>query len=129
MLASLISLALIITVYVLRDNMSPELARALIALDGAGHMVQLLTLGVYVLFASAGALVTRTLGRALSWGGMVIGAISILVLAASGLPANDESLFPWPFLLVMLWMTVISLRLTFARNRDTAPITVPATAG
>ena len=35
MLASLISLALIITVYVLRDNMSPELARALIALDGA----------------------------------------------------------------------------------------------
>jgi hypothetical protein len=115
LLANLVSISIVITVFVLRDDISPELARALIDLDGAGHMVQLLPLGVFALFASAAALVTRALGRVLSWAGMAIGATSIVVLAATGLPANED-FFLWPFLLVVLWMAVISLRWGFARK-------------
>jgi hypothetical protein len=124
----LISLSIVITVFVLRNDIPPELARALIDLDGAGHMVQLLTLGVFVLFASAAALQTRTLGQVLSWAGMAVGAANIGVLVATGLPANDE-FFLWPFLLFLLWTVVISLRLGFARGHDKVPDAVAATAG
>lgn len=122
-MTNLISISIVIDVYVLRNDMPPELARALIGVDGAGHLVQLLTLGVFVLFASAAARQTRTLGRVLSWAGMAIGATSILVFAATGLPENED-FFLWPFLLVILWMAVISLRLGFARNRVPVPVAV-----
>jgi hypothetical protein len=46
---------------------------------------------------------------------MAIGATSIVVLAATGLPANED-FFLWPFLLVVLWMAMISLRWGFARK-------------
>ena len=128
LIANFLSLSIVIAVFVLRDDMSPELARALQDVDGAGHLVQLLPLGVFVLFASAAALVTRTLGRVLSWAGIAVGATSIVVLAATGLPA-DEEFFIWPFLLVVLWMAVISLRLGFARGRAATPAAVEATDG
>ena len=115
-MAYLVSMSIVIAVFVLRDDISPELARALIDLDGAGHLVQLLPLGVFALFASAAAMVTGALGRVLSWAGMAIGATSIAVLAATGLPANED-FFLWPFLLVVLWMAVVSLRWGFARIR------------
>lgn len=114
-MAYLLSMSIVIAVFVLRDDISPELARALVDVDGAGHLVQLLPLGVFALFASAAALVTRALGRVLSWAGMAIGATSIAMLAATGLPAN-EKFFVWPFLLVVLWMALTSLRWGFARN-------------
>ena len=128
LIANFLSLSIVIAVFVLRDDMSPELARALQDVDGAGHLVQLLPLGVFVLFASAAALVSRTLGRVLSWAGIAVGATSIVVLAATGLPA-DEEFFIWPFLLVVLWMAVISLRLGFARGRTATPAAVAATDG
>ncbi|POH71726.1 hypothetical protein [Arthrobacter glacialis] len=127
-MANLTSMAIVIDVFVLRDDIPPELARALVGVDGAGHLVQLLTLGVFVLFASAAALQTRTLGRVLSWAGMAIGVTSIAVLAATGLPENEDY-FLWPFLLVILWIAVISLRLGFVRNRERAPAAVVAAAG
>ena len=125
LIANFLSVSLLIAVFVLRDDISPELARALQDVDGAGHLVQLLPLGVFALFASAAALVTRTLGRTLSWAGIAVGATSIIVLAASGLPANDD-FFLWPFLLVLLWMAAISLRLGFARRRTSTRATVVA---
>lgn len=126
MIANFISVATVIAVFVLRDDISPELARALQDVDGAGHLVQLLPLEVFVLFASAAALVTRSLGRVLSWGGVAIGATSIVGLAATGLPATDE-FFLWPFLLVLLWIAAVSLRLAFSRNRTATPAAVAAT--
>lgn len=114
-IANLTSMSIVITVFVLREDISPELARALVDLDGAGHLTQLLPLGVFALFASAAALVTRALGRVLSWAGMAIGATSIVMLAATGLPANED-FFLWPFLLILVWELVISLRWGFARN-------------
>ena len=116
LIANFLSLSLVITVFVLRDDISPELARTLQDVDGAGHLVQLLPLGVFVLFASAAALVTRTLGRVLGWAGIAVGATSIVVLTASGLPSNDE-FFIWPFLLVLLWVAVLSLRFGFSRSQ------------
>ena len=126
LIANFLSVSLLIAVFVLRDDLSPELARALQDVDGAGHLVQLLPLGVFALFASAAALVTRTLGRVLSWAGIAVGATSIVVLASTGLPA-DEEFFIWPFLLVLLWMVVLSLRFGFARNRTATPSAVAAT--
>jgi hypothetical protein len=128
LMANLLSVSLVITVFVLRDDISPELARALIDLDGAGHLVQLLPLGVFVLFASASALVTRALGRVLGWAGIAIGATSIVVLAATGFP-TDEQFFLWPFLLVLLWVAVISLRFGFARRPTTTRAAVAAAEG
>jgi hypothetical protein len=122
-MAYLASMSIVIAVFVLRDHISPDLARALVDVDGAGHLVQLLPLGVFALFASAAALVTPALGRVLSWAGMAIGATSIVMLAASGLPANEE-FFVWPFLLVVLWITVVSLRWGFARNHPRVRATV-----
>ncbi len=116
LIANFLSVSIVITLFVLRDDLSPELARALQDVDGAGHLVQLLPLGVFALFASVAALVTRTLGRVLSWGGIAIGATSIVALAATGLPATDE-FFLWPFLLILVWIAVTSLRLGFARSR------------
>jgi hypothetical protein len=115
-------------VFVLRNDMSPQLARALQDVDGAGHLVQLLPFGVFALFASAAALVTRTLGRVLSWAGITIGATSIITLAATGLPANDD-FFLWPFLLVLLWIAVLSLRFGFARIRTGTPAAVAEAEG
>ena len=128
LIANFLSVSLVIAVFVLRDDISPELARTLQDVDGAGHLVQLLPLGVFALFASAAALVTRTLGRVLSWAGIAVGATSIVVLAASGLPANEE-FFMWPFLLVLLWIVVLSLRFGFARSRTATPAAVAATEG
>lgn len=125
-MAYLVSLSMVIAVFVLRNNISPELARALTDVDGAGHLVQLLPLGVFAIFGSAAALVARSLGRVLSWAGMAVGATSIAVFAATGLPANEE-FFVWPFLLVALWMTVISLRWGFARNHPKARAVVVST--
>jgi hypothetical protein len=128
LIANFLSLSLLIAVFVLRDDISPELARALQDVDGAGHLVQLLPLGVFALFASAAALVTRTLGRVLSWAGIAIGATSIVALAATGFPANEE-FFIWPFLLVLLWVAVLSLRFGFARSRTSTPVAVAAPEG
>ena len=127
-IANFLSLSLVIAVFVLRDDISPELARALQDVDGAGHLVQLLPLGVFALFASAAALVTRTLGRVLSWAGIAVGATSIVVLAATGLPANEE-FFIWPFLLILLWVVVLSLRFGFARRQTSTPAAVAAPEG
>jgi hypothetical protein len=128
LLANLTSVSIVIAVFVLRDTMSPELARALTDVDGAGHLTQLLPLGVFVLFASAAALVTRTLGRVLSWSGIVIGATSIVTFAAMGLPSNED-FFLWPFLLFLVWVSVVSLRLGFARNRTAKPADVAMAEG
>jgi hypothetical protein len=128
LIANFLSVSIVIAVFVLRDDMSPELARALQDVDGAGHLVQLLPLGVFALFASAAALATGTLGRVLSWAGIAIGATSIVVLAASGLPVNED-FFIWPFLLVLLWIAVISLRFGFARTRTATPAAVAAADG
>jgi|SRR4051812_9543930 hypothetical protein len=126
LIANLMSATIVIGMFVVRDDLSPELARALEDLDGAGHLVQLLPLGVFALFASAAALVTRTLGRVLGWAGIAIGATSIVTLAATGLPANED-FFLWPFLLVLLWIVVLSLRFGFARNRKVTSAAVAAT--
>lgn len=114
-MANLLSMSIVIALFVLRANISPELARALSDVDGASHLVQLLPLGVFALFASAAALTTRALGRVLSWAGIITGALSIIILAANGIPANED-FFVWPFLLVVLWTAVVSLRWGFARN-------------
>ncbi|MCU1424729.1 MAG: hypothetical protein JWM51_1020 [Microbacteriaceae bacterium] len=124
--ANLLSLSTVSAIFILRDDMSPELARALTAVDGAGHLMQLLPLGVFVLFASAAALVTATLGRVLSWAGIVVGATCIVGLAATGIP-RDENLFIWPFLLFLVWTLVISLRLGFARSHTSEPAPVAVT--
>lgn len=118
-MANLLSMSIVIAVFVLRADIPPELARAFADVDGAAHLVQLLPLGVFALFASAAALLTGGLGRVLSWAGMVVGALSIAVLAATGIPANED-FFLWPFLLVVLWMGVISLRWGFTRNHPKA---------
>jgi hypothetical protein len=128
LIANVLSATLVIATFVLRDDLSPELARALEGVDGAGHLVQLLPWGVFVLFASAAALVTHTLGRVLSWAGIAIGVNSIVTMAASGLPKNED-LVLWPFLLVLLWVVVISLRFGFARTRTSTPAAVAATGG
>jgi hypothetical protein len=72
--------------------------------------------------------IVSRVGRVMSWAGIAIGTICIIVTAATALPSNED-LFLWPFLLVPLWVAVISLRLGFARNRAPAPDVVATTQG
>ena len=125
--SNLMSMALVFTTSNLRNEISPELAHTLDNLDGAGHWVQSLPLGVFVLFVSAAALLTHAFNRVLAWVGIAVGAISIIVLAASGLPVIDDS-FAWPFLLILVWALVVSLWLGFARTRKPAPSSTAAPA-
>ena len=52
-----------LVVYLLRDVLTPDIARALTDLDGIGHMLLVLPAGAFVLFGSAAAMVTKVLGR------------------------------------------------------------------
>jgi hypothetical protein len=106
----------------LRDVISVRTAVVLSLIEAGAFVLQVFASGLFVLFAAWAALETRVLGRTLSYAGIAIGGIAALAVA---LTAADISIdyFAWPFLLVMLWVVVISLRLGFARGH--LPVSAP----
>lgn len=109
------SAAPLFTAYVLRDEITPETARVLNDLNGVAFMVDTMPAGLFVACAASAALTTHTLGRVLGWGGVVAGASAVIATAATGV--HVESFVAVPFLLLFLWILLVSFRLGFRRTR------------
>jgi hypothetical protein len=99
----------------MRDQISPQIARALLDMDTAAFVTTWLPFGIFVAFASAAGLQTGVLGRVLGWGGVVVGTVTVLVTAVTGVHVLSAIFVP--FLLCLVWELLVSLRLGLARTR------------
>jgi hypothetical protein len=108
------SAAPLLAAYSLRDSLNPETARALIGMNNVAFGVDWLPTGLFVACAAWAALSTRTVGRVLGWGGVLIGAITVCFTAVTGV--HIEAANALPFLFCMLWILVVSVRLTIQRT-------------
>ncbi|MEV6489433.1 hypothetical protein AB0M20_12505 [Actinoplanes sp. NPDC051633] len=117
------SAAPILTAYLLRDELTPQTARLLTAMNGLAFGVDWLPVGLFVACASAAALATRTLSRVLGWGGVVVGTVTVISTAVTGVHLDAGN--PLPFLACLLWILVISVRLAIHRVPRVAPPATP----
>jgi hypothetical protein len=124
----LASAAPMFAAYVLRDGISPEMARVLTDMNSAAFVVVWLPTGLFVACAAGAALATRTLGRILGWSGVVVGSGAVIVTAVTGVHVLTANALP--FLLCLLWILVVSVRLGVQRTSrvpaEAAPDAVPA---
>jgi hypothetical protein len=95
------------------SELSPELARTLLDMNGAAFVVSGFTWGIFVLAAAAAALSGRVLPRWLATVGVVVGALTIAAGTAGIL--DPEGYVPIPFLLGLLWVLAFSIVLTVRR--------------
>jgi hypothetical protein len=114
--------------YVLRDGISPEMARVLTDMNSAAFVVDWLPTGMFVACAAGAALAARTLGRILGWGGVVAGSGAVIVTAITGVHVLTANALP--FLLCLLWILLVSVRLAVQRTSrmaaEPAPDLAPA---
>ncbi|MET0915616.1 MAG: hypothetical protein ABWY81_05395 [Jiangellaceae bacterium] len=100
--------------YMLRDEISPETARMLVDMNGAAFVISWLPLGLFVACAAGAGMSVGDLGRVLGWGGIVVGVVTVVVSAATGVHVLSAVFVP--MLLCILWTLVVSLRLAFQRS-------------
>jgi Sec-independent protein secretion pathway component TatC len=79
-------------------------------------MVDTMPAGLFVACAAGAALTTHTLGRVLGWGGVIAGVVAVIATAATGV--HVENFVAVPFLLLFLWILLVSFRLGFQRTRN-----------
>jgi hypothetical protein len=124
----LASFAPMLAGYVLRDGISPEMARVLSDMNGAAFVMVWLPTGLFVACAAGAALATRVLGRTLGWGGVAAGTAAVIVTAVTGVQVLTASALP--FLICLLWILVVSVRLGVQRASrvpaEAAPDAAPA---
>ena len=92
--------------YVLRDGISPEMARVLTDMNSAAFVVDWLPTGMFVAGAALAARVAPSSLRAVT---------GVHVLAANALP----------FLLCLLWILLVSVRLAVQRTSPVAAEPAP----
>jgi hypothetical protein len=101
------------------SELSPELARTLIDMNGAAFVISGFTWGIFVLAAAAAALSGRVLPQWLGIVGVVVGVLTIAAGVAGIL--DPLGYVPIPFLLGLLWVLAVSIVLTVRRTpRDHA---------
>jgi hypothetical protein len=110
----LASAAPILAAYVLRDELSAGTARVLVDMNAAAFVTTWLPIGIFVACAGAACLATRTVGRILGWGGVVVGSAAVVLTAATG--AQVLAANPLPFLFCLLWILLVSVRLGVQRK-------------
>jgi hypothetical protein len=96
------------------DDLSPELARVLEDINGAGFVISGYTLGIFLSAAALATLVTRLVPRWLAAAGVVIGVLTIAAGTAGIL--DPVGYVPIPFLLGLLWILVVSVVLAVRRG-------------
>jgi hypothetical protein len=122
------SLAPLISAYVLRDEIPPELAFVLTHMAQASFKIDLLPAGLFVLAAAIAALNAHQMGRVLAWTGIVAGVANIVVASVTGVNVGQAPFVP-SFLLIMFWVFAVSLVWGFARSRAKAPAAVTSAVG
>jgi hypothetical protein len=113
-----------VTALVHLDQLTPDLARTLHDIGGAGFVVSGYLYGIFALAASGSAFVSRALPRWLSISGLVAGVLTVAAGTAGIL--DPAGYVPVPFLLCLAWVLVTSIVLVL-RGRRPAPET-PARA-
>jgi hypothetical protein len=93
-----------------KDELTPDLARTLVDLNGAAFVVFGLSFGLFVTISSAGCLAYRMSARWLGWSGVVIGSLAF-VAGVAGLIAPDRY-NPLAFVGSLAWTLVLSVVLT-----------------
>lgn len=96
-------------------ELGPELALALLALNDGAFVMGWLALGLFLLGAGAAAFPTRSLPRAVSVAGMVIGIAAVAATATLGAGPGVLT-----FLLSLLWIVVTSVILVLREVRAPA---------
>ncbi len=109
--------------YVLRDDISRKTARVLTNVNGVSFVLDWLPTGVFVACAAAAALASRTVGRVLGWGGVVVGAVTVAATAVTGVHVMGANALP--FLFCLLWILLVSVRLGIRRTSRLASPAVP----
>lgn len=97
------------------QELGPDLALALVALNDGAFVMGWLGLGVFLLGAGAAALQARALPRALAIAGVVIGVAAVGATATLGAGPGVLT-----FLLSLLWIVVTSVVLTRRALREPA---------
>ena len=116
----------IVVGYLLRDEMSDEMARVLADLNGAAFVLDWLPTGLFVACAGGAALVSGTIGRILGWGGVAVGTASVVSAAVTGVHVLSANVVP--FLLCLLWILAISVRLGVRRTFEPSAERTPQPA-
>jgi hypothetical protein len=119
----LASAAPMLAAFTLRDDLSPETARVLSDMNGVAFVVDWLPTGLFVAGAAGAALSTRTVGRILGWGGVVVGGVTVVATAITGVHVLAAN--PLPFLFCLLWILLVSVRLAAQRASRAAPAVTP----
>jgi hypothetical protein len=107
--------AQVITIYLLRGDMTPETASMLANLNLASFMIDTLPAGVFVTCAAAAAMTSAVLCRVLGWAGVLCGVIAAGSAVVIGV--RIEGSFAPSFLLVLGWILVVSVYWGFSRSR------------
>lgn len=118
------SAAPLLAAYVLRNDVSPDTARALNDMNGLAFVVDWLPVGVFVACAAAAAAQLGAVGRVLGWGGVLVGTVSAVATAVTGVHVLGGN--PVPFLLCLLWILLVSVRLGVQRRPQSAETSEPA---
>ncbi len=105
-------------------DLGPDLALALLALNDGAFVMGWLALGVFLLGAGAAAFPTRTLPRAVSIAGLVIGVAAVAAAATLG-----EGPGILTFLLSLVWIAVTSVTLVRRELRRPSPAAAAASTG
>jgi hypothetical protein len=103
-----------------RDDLTPEIARTLVDLNGMAFIITGLMLGVYAAAAGWICMTHRVLPRWLGRFGFVSGVLAI-VAGVVGM-ADPDSYLPIPFLAGLLWTLAVSVVLTVRGVRSPAPL-------
>jgi hypothetical protein len=118
------------------NQLTPDLARVLNDLGGAGFVISGYLFGIFVAAAAGAAMSSRALPRWLAISGVVVGALAVAAGAAGVL--DPLGYVPIPFLLCLAWVLSCSIVLTVRgrreagtthdRTADAVPAGVPTTA-
>lgn len=120
------SLAPVGAAYVDREGLDPQLAQALVDINGAAFVISWLPFAVFVGAAAASALGSGLVGRIFAGAGLVIAALTLAATLVPGLDLIEAN--PLPYLLGWVWTAALSVRWTL-RPPSREPAEQPAAAG
>ncbi len=111
-----------------KDEITPELARTLVDINGGAFWISWLPFAVLVTATAASMLRSRLVARPLAWAGVVFGAAGMV--PAVILPVALTEFGAAPFLLSCIWLAVVAAVLALRRSQvassPASDVAVPA---
>ena len=102
-----------------KDEITPDLARTLVDMNGGAFWISWLPFAVLVTATAASLLSSRLVARPLAWTGVVFGVAGLV--PAVVLPVALTDYGAAPFMLSYIWLAVLAVVLAFRRSPIAAP--------